>query len=96
MGSQTATPNSEAAILARLIQAHERGFSPEVARYLLSFKFQPSDVDRMNELAQGAQSGRLTEEERIELESYLHVSNLLVIMQSEARQVLHSVPNAKR
>jgi hypothetical protein len=90
MGSQTAAPNSEAAILARLIQAHERELAPEVARYLLSFRFEAGDLQRMNELVDRGQSGRLTEDERQELESYLHVSNLLAVMQSEARQALKS------
>jgi hypothetical protein len=95
MNSHAIAPNSEAAILARTIQAHEP-VVPEVARYLLSFTFQSRDVERMNELAQRAQGGQLTEEEHRELESYLHVSNLLVVMQSHARQVLNSEPRPER
>lgn len=90
MGSQAAAPHSEAAILARLIQAHERELTPEVARDLLSLRFEAGDLQRMNDLADRAQSGRLNEDERQEMERYLHVGNLLAVMQSKARQALKS------
>jgi hypothetical protein len=51
---------------------------------LLSFAFQPRDVERR------AQSDEITADERTELENYLQVSNLLLIMQSQARQFLTS------
>jgi len=42
----------------------------------------------MNSLAQLAQRGALSDDERAELDSYLHVSNLLAVMQSKARRSL--------
>ncbi len=87
MGSQTIANNSEAAILSRLIQARSE-MSRDVARYLLSFDFEPGDVARMNFLAERAREGSLSAEESVELDSYLHVGNLLTIMQSRARQYL--------
>ncbi len=87
MASQTAT-NSEAAILARLIQVRQENLSRGAAEYLLSIQFEDRDVIRMNNLAQLAQRGNLSEDERAELDSYLHVSNLLAIMQSKARRSL--------
>ncbi|HYI94643.1 MAG TPA: hypothetical protein VEX68_13945 [Bryobacteraceae bacterium] len=87
MASQTAT-NSEAAILARLIQVRQENLSREAAEYLLSLQFEDRDVTRMNSLAQLARRGNLSEDERAELDSYLHVSNLLAIMQSKARRSL--------
>jgi len=88
VSSQAITPNSEAAILARLISSRDGIGVPESARYLLSFAFGPSDMERMHCLAERSQDGALTKEEREELESYIHVSNLLAIMQSKARQFL--------
>jgi hypothetical protein len=38
MSLQVVTPNTEAAILARVIQSDERQPIPEVARYLLSME----------------------------------------------------------
>ena len=88
MSFQAITPNSEAAILARLIQTQDRNLVPEAAEYLLSFAFEPHDLERMNQLARRSQTGTLKGKEREELESYLHVSNLLAVMQSKARQFL--------
>jgi hypothetical protein len=88
MNSQTASATSEAAILARLIQIRQDNLSRGAAEYLLSIHFEDRDVARMNSLAQLAQSGELSEEERTELDSYLHVSNLLAVMQSKARRSL--------
>jgi hypothetical protein len=88
MDFEAVTTNSEAAILARLIQPRQDNLSRDAAEYLLSIQFEADDVDRMNSLAQLAQSGELSEHERAELDSYLHVSNLLAVMQSKARQSL--------
>jgi hypothetical protein len=92
MSSQTVAPNTESAILARLVQCHSEPVTPEVANYLLAFAFEPQDVRRMDELAERNRGGMLTAEERVEIESYLHVSNLLSIMQSKARRSLKSMP----
>jgi hypothetical protein len=89
MRVQVETPNSEAAILARLIQAKEH-MSREVAEYLLSIDFSREDIDRMNFLAEQARENLLSPEEVTELDSYLHVGNLLTIMQSKARTYLKS------
>jgi hypothetical protein len=89
MSSQVSTPNTEAAILARLIQAKE-SISRDVAEYLLSINFESSDIERMNFLAERAREGNLTAEETLELDSYLHVGSLLSIMQSKARRLLKS------
>lgn len=86
---QVETPNSEAAILARLIQAKEQ-MSREVAEYLLSIDFSQEDIERMNFLGEQAREGLLSQEEATELDSYLHVGNLLTIMQSKARAYLKS------
>ena len=88
MSSQVVTPNTEAAILARIIQADERELTPDAARYLLSMKLPSSDEDRVNDLSGKAQQGTLTEAEAQELDSYLHIGFLLGIMQSKARQLL--------
>jgi hypothetical protein len=89
MSSHLATPNTEAAILARLIQSRDT-MSREVAEYLLSIDFEAGDVERMNVLSERAREGNLTPEEAAELDSYLHVGSLLSIMQSKARRLLKS------
>ena len=89
MGSQIQQRNTEAVILARLIQSRTE-MDSHVARYLLSLDFEPEDVDRMNLLAERAREGELSAEEAAELDSYLHVGNLLTIMQSKSRVYLRT------
>lgn len=89
MSSQSVTPNTEAAILARLIQARDR-ITPEVAQYLLSFDFDADDTERMNSLAEKAREGILRPDEAAELDSYLHIGSLISVMQSKARRFLKS------
>jgi hypothetical protein len=84
MNMQIQPRNTEAAILGRLIQSRTE-MDSHVARFLLSLDFEPDDVDRMNLLAERAREGALSAEEEAELDSYLHVGNLLTIMQSKSR-----------
>lgn len=88
MHSQLATRNTDTAIFARLIQAREEDLSAEAARYLMSFRFDENDVARVNELSEMASLGTLSPEDEAELDSYIHVGNLLAIMQSNARRAL--------
>jgi hypothetical protein len=92
MSSQTANPNTEAAILARLIQIGQHQLSGGAAEYLLSIRFGERDTARMNELSELARQGKLTAEEQAELDSYIHVGNLLALMQSEGRRALQRSP----
>ena len=87
MSSQTAAPNSEAAILARLIQMGQE-LSRGAAEYLLSIRFDERDTARINELSELAQQGKLTADDQAELDSYIHVGNLIATMQSKARRAL--------
>jgi hypothetical protein len=96
MSSHSAEADLEPVIWARLIRAQKSAVSPEVAHYLLSIEFGEADRTRMNELADRSEAGTLTQEERAEFDSYLHIGNLLAVMQSKARVVLGwKPPNAK-
>jgi hypothetical protein len=93
MSSQVVTPNTEAAILARiLIESDEAELNPDAARYLLSIKLPPKDEDRVNELSAKARGGTLTDSEQQELDSYLHIGSLLAVVQSKARRLLKHAP----
>jgi hypothetical protein len=96
MSSQVVTPNTEAAILARVIQSDERELTPEAARYLLSMKLPSTDEERVNELSAKASAATLTESEAQELDSYLHIGVLLGVMQSKARRLLTAEPDLAR
>ncbi|PYU44943.1 MAG: hypothetical protein DMG54_07725 [Acidobacteria bacterium] len=88
MSSQVTSSNTEAAILARLIQIGEEQLSRGAAEYLLSIRFGEGDIARMNELSELARQGKLTSQEQAELDSYLHVGNLLAVIQSKGRRAL--------
>ncbi len=96
MSSQIFTPNTQAAILARMIEEDPAELTPDVARYLLSIKLPPTDEERVNELSAKARLDSLTEGERHELEGYLHITILLGVVQSKARQLLSAPPNTHR
>jgi len=88
MDTQMLNPNRDPAIWARLMQMPGDELSPAAAEYLLSIRFAESDLDRMRCLAERSDSGELTQEERAEFDSYLHVGNLLAVIQSKARVAL--------
>lgn len=81
----TTLTNSDADILERLIDPHTPSLSVDAARAILEMTFPPSDVQRMNELAEKARQGDLSETEQIEIEGYERVGHLLGILQSKAR-----------
>jgi hypothetical protein len=88
VSSQLITPGGEAAIWARLIESQPQELTPEAAKYLLGLGFTDSDRARLQELADRSEAGALSEEEGREFDSYLHIGNLLAVMQSKARLVL--------
>jgi hypothetical protein len=89
--SPFAEQKTEAAILARLIQTRPDDLTHEAANYLLSLTFDAHDVERMNELSALARRGTLADADAAELDSYIHVSNLLAVMQSKARRSLRAL-----
>jgi len=97
VSSHVLTPNTEAAILARVIQSDASAITPDVARYLLSMRLPPADEEHVNELSAKARAGSLGESEAQELDSYLHIGRLLAAIQSRARRLLkNSDDDARR
>lgn len=91
MSSHLASANTESSILARLIQAEREELSRDAAEYLLSIRFDDYDTAGMNHLSELAHQGKLTDGEQMELDSYIHVSNLVSVLQSKARRALERV-----
>ncbi len=97
MSSQVVTTNTEAAILARVIESDPSAITPDVARYLLSMRLPRTDEERVNELSAKARAGLLSAGETQELDSYLHIGRLLAVLQSRARRLLqNSDPDLSR
>jgi uncharacterized protein YnzC (UPF0291/DUF896 family) len=80
--------NTGVAILSRVLQPEEATFSPDAAQTLLALKFQKADERRMNQLADKARKGTLTEKERAEAEQYNLVVHMLALLQAKARHAL--------
>src|SRR5688572_228159 len=92
MSSHLLSPNSEAAIWARLMQAQKVELTAEAAEFLLGIDFDDVDRTRVHELAERSEAGTLTPEEQSEFDGYLHVGNLLAVIQSKARRALNRNP----
>ena len=90
MGASLAIPNTEASILSRLLDLQAANLTPAAAEFLLTIQFPDEDIARMNALSNLAQAGMLSANQQAELDSYIHVSNLLALMQSRARLLLKS------
>ncbi len=95
MESQVVPTNSEAAILARILENEEQKLTADAAQYLLSRKFPESDAERVDELSAKARAGSLTEDESRELDNYLRVASLLAVMHSQARRSAKRADPAK-
>jgi hypothetical protein len=63
-------------------------FTAEVARRVASVKIDAATRARVDELAEKANEGLLSAEERAEYEEYIEASDLLGILQAKARRIL--------
>jgi uncharacterized protein YnzC (UPF0291/DUF896 family) len=59
-----------------------------VARSILEWKFSAKSVAKMNRLANRNRQGKITEQEREELERFLRVGSLVNLAQAKARRSL--------
>jgi len=71
-------------IWTRIVAPDDPKLSPEVAQYFLSVGFTDEEKSRYQFLASKDQSD-LTTAERSELESFVHASTALMLLQSKAR-----------
>jgi hypothetical protein len=90
--SNTLSTITEADVLDQLVTAEQPGFSAESARALLSLRFSPAAIRRMNELAEKNRQGTMSDAEQAALEKYLRVGNFLNVVQAKARVYLAGTP----
>jgi hypothetical protein len=81
-------------------QAFHRGtaaifalLTPEQTRQLARLQADPEIAERLTDLAEKANEGELSEAERGEYEAYIEASNLLAILQAEARFRISEQPH---
>jgi hypothetical protein len=79
-------PNGETtAVLEEMLEPVTRAFSREVAQALVNATASRSAQARITELAEKCNEGTLTPEERVQYETYVHVVDLISLLQAKAR-----------
>jgi len=79
-------------VLDRLLDPLSRCFTTESAKALAELQADPVAQSRIEELAEKCNEGQITTEERREYETYVHVGNLIGILQAKARRYLKQHP----
>jgi len=75
-------------ILEHVIDPRRGDLPTELAQYILSLDFPPTDHARYAELAARAQEGRLSPEQQADLDDFLNVNDFLTIVRAKARASL--------
>lgn len=75
-------------IFERVIAPEDPSLSPQLAYEILKWRFPESDHESMDELAAKARAGTMTEQERLEAESFDRVGSFITILKSKARRTL--------
>lgn len=82
---------SHSSPLERLLEPLAAGLTSEMARYIAEFRADEAVQRRIEELAEKANEGELTEQERLEYEEYVEAGTMIAVLQSKARKRLNSV-----
>ncbi len=84
----TNSPPTETDIWNRIVRVSKADLAPAAAQFLIDLDFEDTDHERIADLQTKANEGLLTPIEKQELENYVHVGNVLAILQSKARRSL--------
>lgn len=79
---------TETAIFERIVLPNDPDLSERAARSILAMEFSPEDRERMQQLADKAQAGKLSPDEQQTIDNYERVGHYLSILQSKARLAL--------
>lgn len=84
------TPETQTAgVLDRLLDPVARCLTPEVARRLVDLRADDEPQARLDELADKANDGELTDAERDEYEAFVRTINFITMLQLKARALLN-------
>jgi hypothetical protein len=78
----------QAKLLDDMLDPLSHCFTAEAARRIVDLRATPAAQRRMSELAEKANEGQLTDDERQEYQTYIVASNLIAILQAKARRLL--------
>lgn len=79
---------SPADILTEVVDPDRPTLSPAVSRELLGLRFNEQATGRIRDLLQKNNAGTITPPEKLTLENYLRVGELLDLLQAKARHTL--------
>lgn len=83
-------PNNS--VIDRLIDPVGQCLTPEVAKRIATLKPDADLQSRVDELAEKANAGKLSEDERREYEQYVTFSQFVTLLQIKARNLLDRTP----
>ena len=86
---------SEADILTRVVASARPDLNPEAARSFLALKFDSATTKRIRQLLQKNNRGTISEAERLTLDKYLRVGQLLDLLHAKAKLSLQRSEGAK-
>ena len=79
---------SDAALLDEMLDPFTQCLDPESARRVIAFEIAPSVQQRVSALAEKANEGDLTEDERADYETLINAADVISILKSKARRQL--------
>ena len=80
---------TEADILAEIIAQDKPGLDPDAARAILLLQFNNHARERIRQLLDSNNRGKISDAEHAELQKYLRVGQFIDLMQAKARLSLH-------
>jgi hypothetical protein len=89
MATDSTTLAGASALIDRVANVLTGNLSSEGLRAVLAIELTAEDQSRLQTLSAKAREGKLNAEEAQELDSYLHTGQVLSLLQSKARKVLH-------
>ena len=85
----TSSAVTEADILAEIIAPDKPGLDPDAARAILRLQFNNHACERIRQLLDANNRGKISDTEHAELQKYLRVGQFIDLMQAKARLSLH-------
>lgn len=86
----SSTIDATTRVMDRLLGAVGDCLTPEVAERIVSLRAEPAVQARIDELAELANEGQLTEAESAEYDAYVRSITFISLLQSKARRMLRN------
>lgn len=88
------SPADQTAILDRVLDPITNCLTPDVAAKLVALRADPKTQARVDKLADKANEGTLSSEERAEYDRYRDAFHFVTILQAKARKLLTEQPTS--